>query len=114
MSSSTSSHFNSPFPSFRLSRFIDALSEYSPAIHRLVFSSAFTWHTLAARYFIISPYGILRSLTNVTPISFLTMDVMQYLGGLNIGYAILALQGLFLDAYDVAGRKRTALILSIV
>jgi len=90
------------------------LSHYTPAPHRLVFSGAFVWHTLAARFFIGSPFQMLRQLTVARPISFVAAEVLQYLGGLNIGYAILALQGLLVSGRESASRRRTALVLAIV
>lgn len=81
--------------------------------HKFAFGSAFIWHTIAARYFTMAPFQILRSTTLSRPISFVSAEIVQYLGGLNIGYAILALQSLFLAPSDVAGRKRNALVLAI-
>ena len=105
---------NNPHKRGLFSRFLTALSYYSPAPHRIVFSTAFTWHSLAVRYFIMTPFSTLRAVTHVRPITFTSAEILQYLGGLNIGYAILALQGLFSSAADVDGRKRSALVLSIV
>lgn len=105
---------NSSFRPSLSRRFLTALSHYTLAPHRLVFTSALAWHSLAARYFIITPFSTLRAVTHVRPITFTSAEILQYLGGLNIGYACLALQGLLLPQRDVEGRKRNALILAVV
>ncbi|PJF19533.1 hypothetical protein PSACC_00652 [Paramicrosporidium saccamoebae] len=104
-----------PSPSLGIfRRFLTALSNYSPTPHRVVFTSAFIWHSLAVRYFVMTPFSTLRAVTHIRPITFTSAEILQYLGGLNIGYAILALQGLLLPATDVDGRKRSALVLAAV
>jgi hypothetical protein len=103
---------NTPPQSNFFRRFLRNLSYYSPAPHRVVFTSAFFWHSLAVRYFIMTPFSTLRAVTHVRPITFISAEIVQYLGGLNIGYALLAIQGLFLPASDVDGRKRNALVLA--
>ncbi len=97
-----------------LRRFLGSLAHYSPAPHRIVFTSAFAWHALAVRYFVMTPFSTLRALTHVRPVTFTSAEILQYLGGLNIGYALLALQGLLLPSRDADGRKRCALVLSVV
>jgi hypothetical protein len=110
----SSSGGNNPHPRGLFSRFLTAISHYSPAPHRVVFSTAFTWHSLAVRYFVMTPFSTLRAVTHVRPITFTSAEILQYLGGLNIGYAVLALQGLLSSAVEVDSRKRNALVLSIV
>lgn len=95
-------------------RFLASLAHYTPAPHRVVFTSALAWHSLAARYFILTPFSTLRAVTHVRPITFTSAEILQYLGGLNIGYACLALQGLLLPQREMDARKRSALILAIV
>lgn len=62
----------------------------------------------------MTPFGTLRAVTTARPISFTSAEILQYLGGLNLGYAVLALQGLLLPKRETVSRKRAALILSIV
>lgn len=95
-------------------RFLHSLAHYAPAPHRIVFTSAFAWHSLAVRYFVMTPFSTLRAVTHVRPVTFTSAEILQYLGGMNVGYALLALQGLFLPSTDVDGRKRSALVLSVV
>lgn len=105
---------NSSRESNWLNDFYGRLQGFLPAPSRMVFSTAFLWHSLAVRSFILSPFNTLRAVTMVRPVSFTSAEVLQYLGGLNIGYAWLALQALLSARRDVAGRKRAALVLSIV
>lgn len=104
----------SPPPGGILQQFWQGLRSYTPAPHRVVFSSAFLWHALAVRYFVMCPFSTLRAVTHVRPINFTAAEVVQYLGGLNVGYAVLALQALFSPRSDVDHRKQTALVLSLV
>lgn len=62
----------------------------------------------------MTPFSTLRAVTTARPISFTSAEILQYLGGLNLGYAVLALQGLLLSQRETVSRKRAALILSIV
>lgn len=103
-----------PPPRSWLERFFKALSNYTPSPARFVFSSALLWHSLAVRSFIMTPFSTLRAVTTARPISFTSAEILQYLGGLNLGYAVLALQGLLLSQRETVSRKRAALILSIV
>lgn len=93
-------------------RFANAISKYAVAPYKFVFASAFVWHSLAVRSFTMTPFAVLRATTTTRPISFISGDILQYLGGLNIGYAVLCLQSLFLPPKDLASRKRNALVLA--
>lgn len=90
-----------------------SLSHYSIPPHRFVFTSALIWHTLAARSFLMVPFQVLRRVSTVRPITFLSAEIVQHLGGLNLGYAVLALQSLFLPSGEQVTRRRNALVLAV-
>lgn len=57
---------------------------------RYLFLVTALWHTAAAYYFLLRPGQVLRSLTNEAPVSPIATDVVRFLGGLNLGYAVVA------------------------
>ena len=60
---------------------------------RYLFLATALWHTLAAYYFLFRPQRLLRSLTHEEPVSPVAVDVLRFLGGLNLGYVALAVWG---------------------
>jgi hypothetical protein len=56
------------------------------SIINIIFISTAIWHFLAAYYFMVNPQNILKSHTfeeNISPIS---VDILRFLGAINVGY----------------------------
>lgn len=66
---------------------------------------------MAANYFIRHPFHCLRSWTHLRPIPFLATEVLRFLGAMNIGYAVMAMNGVISD--QPAVRRITALTLAL-
>ena len=52
------------------------------------------WHAAAAYFFIARTEGMLAVHTHERPVSPVAQDMMRFLGGINTGYAVLAVCGI--------------------
>jgi len=58
-----------------------------------VYGLNFVWRATLAYYFIFRTQSILNKYSNVRPVTEQGQDMMKFLGGINIGYSLLALLG---------------------
>lgn len=61
---------------------------------RTIFTCSFVWNTLLAHQMIINPFDSMRLLSHIRPVSFVTAEIVQWMGGLRMGYVALSLQSL--------------------
>ena len=60
---------------------------------RYLFLATALWHGCAAYYFLCRPRYVLESLTTEAPVSPIAVDVLRFLGALNVGYVAVAAAG---------------------
>jgi hypothetical protein len=59
-----------------------------------LFSCSFVWNCILAHQMILSPMGTLRLISHLQSAGWVASDLIQMMGGLRLGNAALALQGL--------------------
>lgn len=62
---------------------------------RSLFALTFGWNALLAHQMLLYPFPTVRLLSHIRPVTFLSGELAQWIGGQRLGLAILALQSLF-------------------
>ena len=86
------------------------LDDYPP--ERWIYALTGLWHGCIAKYALFSPFHLLRYLSPIRPIAYVSTDLCRWMGGLHIGLALLALQGFLEPVHRL--RQRTGWILCLV
>ena len=85
-----------PLPKSKPKSWLESLglsfSRISPS--RSIFTCSLVWNSVLAHQMILNPFGSVRLLSHIRPVTFLTGEIVQWMGGLRLGYAALALQAL--------------------
>lgn len=91
-------------------RIRDGLASLNPS--RTLFLSSFAWNTLLAHQLIMYPFPAARLLSYIRPVTFLTAEISQAVGGLRLGYAALALQACL--TRSLHGQQQASFVLAFM
>lgn len=81
-----------------------------PSIPRLLYLLNTVWNGFLSRYLLTHPFAILRAMTHIRPVTFVSAELVQIMGGMRLGYAIMSAIGLVRHG----SREQASLILSMV